>query len=68
MLATRIDTLTIGSAYLPPARAWLLGDGRVVVEHVGSSVLPDLEAARAQFPQTEFVATDEQVEITAVHP
>jgi hypothetical protein len=60
-MATQINLLTIAASYLPPSRAWLLDDGRVVVEHVGRSEFPDLETARARFPQTEFAVTAERV-------
>ena len=60
-MANRINLLTVAASYLPPSRAWLLDDGRVVVEHVGRSEFVDLEAARARFPSTEFTVTTERV-------
>ncbi len=60
-MATTISLLTAAAPYLPPSRAWLLDDGRVVVEHVGRSEFPNLEEARARFPQTEFTVTTQRV-------
>jgi hypothetical protein len=64
-MATRINLVTAAANYLPPSRAWLLDDGRVIVEHVGRTEFADIEAARRQFPSTEFVVTDEQVDDAA---
>ena len=60
-MANRINLLTVAASYLPPSRAWLLDDGRVVVEHVGRSEFVDLEEARRRFPSTEFTVTAERV-------
>lgn len=60
-MGNRITLVTVAANYLPPSRAWLLDDGRVIVEHVGRTEFADLEAARRQFPATEFTVTTERV-------
>lgn len=50
----RLRVTTVAAPYLPPSRAELLPDGRVVVTHVGVSTFASLDEARAAFPATEF--------------
>lgn len=60
-MGNRIHLVTVAANYLPPARAWLLDNGRVIVEHVGRTEFADIKAARRQFPATDFTITTERV-------